>query len=115
MAVLALAEVEERGLRHLKKLFVNFLQLCRQQKVKKRPDTAAVRTVFKKLFVLPPGDVGMLKRVSDIIKLIAKSKKRLATAASGLVQPLSVSDVKKLFVVLPGQLNGLDGLTVLVG
>ena len=57
----------------------------------------------------------MLKRVSDIIKLIAKSKKRLATAASGLVQLLSVSDVKKLFIVLPGQLNGLCGLTGLIG
>ena len=99
----------------MRKLFINFLQLCRQQKVKKRPGTAAVRTVFKKLFVLPPGDVGMPKRVFDIIKLIAKSKKRLATAASGLVQPLSVSDVKKLFVVLPGQLNGLCGLTGMIG
>ena len=57
----------------------------------------------------------MPKRVFNIIKLIAKSKKRLATAASGLVQPLSANDVKKLFVVIPGQLNGLDGLTVLVG
>ena len=48
------------------------------------------------------GDVGMSKRVSDIIKLIAKSKKRLATAASGLVQQLSAGNVKKLFIVLPG-------------
>ena len=71
--------------------------------------------VFNKLFVLPPEDVGMSKRASDIIKLIAKSKKRLATAASGLVQPLSANDVKKLFVVPPGQLNGLDGLTGLIG
>ena len=99
----------------MKKLFINFLQLCRQQKVKKRPGTAAVRTVFKKLFVLPPGDVGMPKRVFNIIKLIPKSKKRLATAASGLLQQLSADDVKKLFVSLPGYLNGLCGLTGLIG
>ncbi len=74
-----------------------------------------MRTVFKKLFVLPPGDVGMSKRASDIIKLIAKSKKRLATAASGLIQQLSANDVKKLFVSLPGYLNGLCGLTGLIG
>jgi len=70
---------------------------------------------LRKLFVFPPGDVGMPKRVFNIIKLIAKSKKRLATAASGLVQQLSANDVKKLFVSLPGYLNGLCGLTGLIG
>lgn len=87
--VLAEEEVLERGITTSGScLFLPALLEMSVAKSKKRPGTAAVRTVFKKLFVLPPGDVGMSKRVPNVPKLIAKSKKRLATAASGLVQPL---------------------------
>jgi len=57
----------------------------------------------------------MPKQVFSFIKSIAKSKKRLGTVTSGLLQPLSAGYLYKLFIVSSGQLNGLNRLTDLVG